>query len=87
MKTIAATVFTASYLSIGALFHWALLGSTFHVGSVASWGVLFGWPFVLSALFLLIGLLIGIVFGLVFLAIETVGLLRQVNRNQRIHKR
>jgi hypothetical protein len=84
---VASFVFTACYLAIGALFHWALLGSTFHVASVASWGVLFGWPFVLTALFLLLGLLCLIVFGAVFAAIETVGLLRQVNRNKRTIKR
>lgn len=73
----------AIYLAIGALFHWILLGPVFHVTSVASWGVLFGWPFVLSALGLMLGLLICIVVGLVFAAIEAVGLLHQVDDNRR----
>jgi hypothetical protein len=80
---IGSFVFGTTYLAIGALFHWVLLGSTFQVASVASWGVLFGWPFVASALFLLFGLLICIVVGLIFAALETIGLLRQVNRSRR----
>jgi hypothetical protein len=84
---IGAFVFTSSYLAIGALVHWALLGSTFHVASVASWGILFGWPFVLAVLFLLLGLLTWIVLGSVFAAIEWVDLLTRVNRNQRSYKR
>jgi hypothetical protein len=84
---IGDIVVMGGYLAIGALVHWALLGPVFHVGSVASWGVLFGWPFFISALFLLVGLLMWIVLGSVFATIEWLGLLRQVNRNQRIYKR
>jgi hypothetical protein len=84
---VGGLVFSTTYLAIGALFHWALLGSTFHVASVASWGVLFGWPFVLTALFLLMGLLLAIVVGLIMAAIEVTGLLTQVNRSKRAYKR
>jgi hypothetical protein len=48
----------AIYLTIGAMFHALLIGSTFYWSSVATWIVLLGWPFVLLGIVLLvIGLL------------------------------
>lgn len=84
---IGGIVVMGGYLSIGALVHWALLGPTFHITSVASWGIVFAWPFVLIALGLVIGLTLWIVVGSVFATIEWLGLLRQVNRNQRTYPR
>lgn len=71
------------YTAIGALTHWALLGSTFKVSSVASWGVLLGWPVVLFVLALLLGFAILIVAVLVMSAHDTIVLRRQVRRNRR----
>jgi hypothetical protein len=84
---IGGIVIVGGYLAIGALVHWALLGPSFHVASVASWGVVFAWPFVLIALGLLIGLTLWIAIGSVIAAIEWLSLVRQVNRNQRAYKR
>jgi hypothetical protein len=53
------------YLSVGGLFHWILIGSTFSVSFVPGYVVVLLWPFILLAGLLGVAVVLGIAFLLV----------------------
>lgn len=48
-------MFATFYLSVGAITHTALIGTTFNPANPFCWACLFGWPVVLFVLLMLLG--------------------------------